>query len=258
VSGVAAGGPVTITATSEGKSGTASITVVVPQASSVVVAPRFAALDAGGSATITAKAFDASGKEIAGPGISWRSLSAGVATVSASGSVSGVTAGQASIVAQVNAATDTAWVAVLGPKSLLSTAFAGGAAKTGVKPGQTVTVPVLLDLSKASANGDLGSAQFELKYDPAVLVYQSATAGVTGSPAFNVSAPGTFKFSFAGTSPQGTAKLTLVTITFQVAPGASVGTQRALSLTYTAAPTGTEFQSYEIPISVGGRIQVVN
>jgi len=135
-------------------------------------------------------------------------------------------------------------------------AFTGGQAKTYVGRGQTITVPVVLDLSKVSAGGDLGAAQFELKYDPAVLVYQSAAAGVTGTADFNVPTPGTFRFSFAGTDPQGTARLTLVTITFQVAPGAAVGAQRALTLTYTAQPANTSFAKYALPIAVAGRVQV--
>jgi hypothetical protein len=139
---------------------------------------------------------------------------------------------------------------------VLSTAFARGEAKTYVRRGQTVVVPVMLDLSKASANGDLGAAQFRLEYDPAVLVYQSASPGVTGTADFNVPTPGTFRFSFAGTNPQGTSRLTLVTVIFTVHGSAPMDGPRALTLTYTAQPANTSFAKYAMPVAVSGRVVV--
>jgi uncharacterized protein YjdB len=249
-------GSATITAASEGKSATAAVTV--PPAARVQVAPGFAAVDLNATVAFAASAFTAAGTNILDPGTTWKSLGSGTASVSAGGVATGLAAGHTRIVAQADAATDTAVVAVLGPQSLLSTAFVAGQAKAEVKPGQTITVPVVLDLTKVSPTGDVGAAQFELQYDPAVLVFQAATAGVTGGTDFNVPAPGTFRFSFAGTSAQGSPRLTLVTLTFQVAPGAAAGTQRALSLGYTARPASTGFQRYEAPIAVGGRIRIVN
>jgi uncharacterized protein YjdB len=254
VTGLAEGLTV-ITATSEGK--TASAVVSVGEAARVELNPGFATLGVGASTTLGMAAFTASGHALTHPDVQWASLSGAVAGVNGSGTVTGASAGQVRIVATVDAATDTAVVAVLGPQSLLSTAFAGGQVKAYVRRGQTITVPVVLDLSKVSASGDLGAAQFQLAYDPAVLVYQSASPGVTGTADSNVPAPGTFRFSFAGTNPQGTARLTLVTITFQVAPGAAVGTQRALTLTYTAQPANTSFAKYALPIAISGRVQVV-
>jgi uncharacterized protein YjdB len=248
-------GSATITAASEGKSATAAVTV--PPAARVQVTPGFAAVDLNATVGFAASAFTAAGTNILVPGTTWRSLGTGTASVTASGVATGVAAGQARIVAQADAASDTAVVAVLGPQSLLSTAFVAGQAKAEVKAGQAITVPVVLDLSKVSPTGDLGAAQFELQYDPSVLVFQAATAGVTGGTDFNVPAPGTFRFSFAGTSAQGAPRLTLVTLTFQVAQGAAAGMQRALSLGYTTRPASTGFQRYEAPIAVGGRIRVV-
>lgn len=253
-----AGGSATITATSEGKSASAAVNVTVPEASRVVVSPAFATMDVGARTTLGVSASAADGSTIVNPSVSWSSQAVAVASVSSAGEVSGIAAGQARVVARVNSATDTTIVAVLGAGSVLSTAWVNGSVKADVRPGQTITVPVVLDLSKVSSTGDLGAAQFELRYDPAVLVYQSATSSLSGGGEFNVPTAGTFKFSSATTDPQGTARPTLATITFQVAPGAAAGVQRALSVVYTAQPTSTSFQKYELPIAVAGRIRVVN
>ena len=249
-------GPVTITASTDGKSASVEITVVVPEAARVAVEPLFVSLSVGGSQVLEAAAYDASDDAIAGVEVAWESLDAAVATVGMDGGVSGVSAGQARVVAQVDGAADTALVVVLDSGALLSTAFPGGELTAEVTQGQTVTVPVVLDLSQVGTTGDLGSAQLELEYDPEVLVYQSATAGVSGAAELNVPSPGTFKFSFAGTEPQGSATVTLATLTFQVAADALPGVLSALSLTYTEAPTSTDFESYALPVPVGGRIRV--
>lgn len=257
VSALDVGGPVTITASAEGRNGTAQITVVARTASRIAVTPRFATISTGATTALQASAFDAAGVAIPDPSVTWRSGATGTATVSTSGVASGVAPGEAAITATVDAAVDTTWVAVLSSGSLLSTAFVGGSVKPTLTPGQVVTVPVILDLSRVSAGGDLGSVQFDLLYDPAILTYQSAQGGVQGSVNHNVPTPGMFKFAFAATEVQGIASLTLVTVTFQVSPSAPVGTQRLLRLNYTAVPTNTAVQPYSIPIAVGGRFKVV-
>lgn len=250
-------GNAAIMALADGKTGSSGITVAIPVAARVVVTPAFATVDVGATTSYTASAFTASGAAISAPSVSWSALSPNPSVaVSASGVVMGSGAGQARIVARVNSASDTAVVAVLGPQSLLSTAFVGGAASAEVKAGQTITVPIVLDLSKVSSNGDLGAAQLELSYDPAVLWYRSAAVGAGGGD-FHVPVEGSFRFSFAATSPQGAARLTLVTVTFQVASNAAPGVRRALGLAYSAQPAGTGFQPYDRPVAVGGRIRVV-
>lgn len=253
-------GSATITAAVEGKKGTARITGVLPQGVRVAVSPAFATVDVGGSVTLQAVVLDPSGNAIPGAAVSWSSTASGVAAAQG-GTVTGAAAGRAGIVARVDGAADTAAVAVLGPKSLLSTAFAGGSARADVRPGQTVMVPITLDLSKVSANGDLGAAQFELAFDTTVLRYVSASPGVsTGSTDSNLASPGLLRFVLASTAPQGSARITLVTFTFQVQPGAPAGRVAELAPVFPASapPTSTGFQAYEVPITVGGRIRVVS
>lgn len=255
LSAVAAGGPVTITATLGGVAGSLQVTVAPRIAARVSLAPSFTAVAAGGSAQLRAAAFDAAEVEIPDPVTHWGGGGA-IAAVSQTGSVTGTAVGIAAVTARVDAAADSAWVAVVEPQGLLSTAFARERVKTAAAPGDTLTVAVVLDLSRAAADGDLGSAQFDLAYDPAVLSYVSAEGVAAGSSTFDVPTPGTFKFAFAATAPQTSATVTLVQVRFRVAAGAPVGAQRVLTLTYTAPPTSTTFASYPLPVGVGGRIRV--
>ena len=99
------GGSATISATSEGKTGTLPMTVQAPTAppppsvASITVQIANSALDVGGSTAATAVARDASGTPIGGVSFTWSSSNTSVATVSSSGAVSAVGAGSASITA---------------------------------------------------------------------------------------------------------------------------------------------------------------
>ncbi len=254
-----AAGPVTITAATEGVSGTFGLVVTaVPQAPAtrVAIVPGFATVDAGGTSTLRAAALAANGDTVRGATFTWSATPEAQATVSAAGVVTGVAAGQARVVARSGTLADTATVAVLGARTLLSTAFPGGSIRASVPAGQTFTVPVVLDLSKLGSNGDLGSAQFDLVFDPAVLQYVSAASTLQGAAETNMVSAGRVRFAFAGTSVQGSARPTLATLTFRVAAGAAAGTQTPLDLVYTVAPTSTGFAAYEIPVAVDGIVRV--
>jgi uncharacterized protein YjdB len=106
VTGVKAGAA-TITATSEGKSGTASITVPAPVAS-VSVSPSSATVQVGKTQQLTATLKDASGNTLTGRTITWSSSNTAVATVSSSGLVTGVKAGTATITATSEGKSGTA------------------------------------------------------------------------------------------------------------------------------------------------------
>ena len=93
VSGVAAGGPVTITATCEGHNGTAAITVIVPPVASVTVTPVTSTVLAGQTDTLTATTKDAGGNVLTGRTVTWTTGNAAIATVSTAGVVTGVAGG---------------------------------------------------------------------------------------------------------------------------------------------------------------------
>ena len=111
VTGVAAGGPVTITATSEGKSGTASITVTAPVAT-VTVSPAPASVQAGQTQQLTATLKDANGNILTGRTVTWSSNNTTVATVNGSGLVTAKTAGSATIMATSEGKSGTAGITV--------------------------------------------------------------------------------------------------------------------------------------------------
>ena len=96
VTAVSAGGPVTITATSEGKSGTAQVTVSTPApapVNSVALSGGAASIASGATTTFTVTLRDAANVALTGRAVVWSTSNASIATVSQSGVVTGVTAG---------------------------------------------------------------------------------------------------------------------------------------------------------------------
>jgi len=104
--------PVTITATSEGKTGSAVVTVVPAPVTSVEVTPSTASVVAGQQAQLNVTVRDANGATLTGPIPRWTSDSPDVALVSSAGLVVGQAPGTASIVASVDGKADTAVVTV--------------------------------------------------------------------------------------------------------------------------------------------------
>jgi hypothetical protein len=102
-SGVVTGvgsGSVTITATSEGKSGTTSVTVLaVPVASVTIQPPSPDTVFIGYTAQLTAITKDSDGGVLNGRAVTWHSNNTAIATVDATGLVSGVAAGSTTITA---------------------------------------------------------------------------------------------------------------------------------------------------------------
>ena len=117
VTGLSAGS-VTITATSEGQSGTATVSVTAVPVASVSVSPATASVQAGQAVQLTATPRDASGNALSGRTVTWASSNAAVATVSATGSVSGVAAGSATITATSEGHSGTSAVTVTAAAAL--------------------------------------------------------------------------------------------------------------------------------------------
>jgi uncharacterized protein YjdB/PKD repeat protein len=114
VTAVTGGGPVTITATSEGKSGTSAITVTTIPAASVAVTPTAATIEAGGDTVrLTAVARDADGHVLAGHVPTWTSSNPAAATVAASGLVSGVAPDTTTITATIDGQSGTSDITVV-------------------------------------------------------------------------------------------------------------------------------------------------
>src|SRR5438067_360427 len=114
VTGVTAGSA-TITATSEGQGGTATITVSTVVVASVTVRPATAAVAAGRTVQVVATPKDANGNPLSGRTVTWASSNSAVATVSGSGLVTGVTAGSATITATSEGKSGTSAITVTAP-----------------------------------------------------------------------------------------------------------------------------------------------
>ena len=92
VTGVSAAGPVTITAASEGQSGTAQVTVLSSVAS-VEVTPHEATILVGDSEQLATVTKDAGGNILTGRTVTWQSSNPSVASVDVSGLVTGISPG---------------------------------------------------------------------------------------------------------------------------------------------------------------------
>ena len=117
VTGVAAGSA-TITATSEGKSGTSAVTVTVPAppaVATVTVTPPSSSLQQGNSVQLTATTRDASGTVLTGRAIAWSTSAPSIATISGEGLVTAVGPGTATLTATSEGRSGTAVVTVTPP-----------------------------------------------------------------------------------------------------------------------------------------------
>ena len=108
-------GTATITATSEGKSASAAVTVTVPTAATVTVAPATTSVIVGNSTTLVATVRDAGANVMVNASVTWTSSNTAIATVSASGAVTGVAPGNVTITARSGTVTGTASVTVANP-----------------------------------------------------------------------------------------------------------------------------------------------
>lgn len=96
---------VTIRATSEGKTGTATVLVTKRSPASIVVTPSPDSVTVGQSSALQATVNDSTGVPIAGATVTWTSTNPGIASVSSTGVVTGVAPGQDTIVAASGAVT---------------------------------------------------------------------------------------------------------------------------------------------------------
>lgn len=163
VTGVAPGGPVTITATCEGISGTATVTVSLVPVATVTVSPGTGTVPKGTTLQLTATLKDAQGQSLTGRSISWSSSANGTATVSATGLVTGVAmGGPVTITATSEGISGTAMITVdrplFGPgwhqRRPLNIVAGSEAVPSGYSVGVTFDHAALVAAGKSLANGD--------------------------------------------------------------------------------------------------------
>ncbi|HSQ29801.1 MAG TPA: Ig-like domain-containing protein [Gemmatimonadaceae bacterium] len=105
-------GTATVSATCEGVTGTAPVTVSIITVASVTVTPSPASVSTGGTVTLTATVKDASGNVLTGQIVAWSTSNPGIATVSSTGVVTGVAAGTVTITASSGGKSGTSTVTV--------------------------------------------------------------------------------------------------------------------------------------------------
>src|SRR2546426_752230 len=116
VTGVSAG-PATVTAASEGKTGSSAITVNAVVAS-VTVTPASASVAVGGTVQLAATPKDASGNTLSGRVVTWASSAVAVASVNGSGLVTGLGAGSATISATSEGKSGSSAITVPAPTAV--------------------------------------------------------------------------------------------------------------------------------------------
>jgi uncharacterized protein YjdB len=153
-SGVVTGvvpGNATITAASEGKSGTSTVNVSLLPVATVTVTPSPASVEVGGTTQLTATTKDALGATLTGRTITWASESTGIATVSPTGLVKGVATGTATITATSEGKSGSSNVTVTIP-AVATVTLAPPTAT--IPPGGTTTfTPTLKDANGNTLTG---------------------------------------------------------------------------------------------------------
>lgn len=139
-------GAATITATSEGKTGSTGVTVNPVPVSSVLVSPASDTIVVGDSAQLTATPRDASANALTGRAVTWQSSAPGVATVSSTGMVHAVAEGSATITATSETVSGTATVTVA-PAPVATVAVSPDTATITVGGSVTLTATLLDALS---------------------------------------------------------------------------------------------------------------
>jgi len=109
-------GTTTVSATVEGKTGQAQVSVSRVPVASVRLTPRTMAIEPGATRQLTAVALDADGNVLEGRAIAWTTDAPSVATVSATGLVQAVAPGYADIMAMVEGKWVTSAITVTTPE----------------------------------------------------------------------------------------------------------------------------------------------
>jgi hypothetical protein len=187
-----AGGSARIVAQIRSDADTLVVTVLPvagPVPARVIVMPGYAALRTttpNRTIQLSDTVKDGSGNVISAP-VTWTSRSPSVAGVSSGGLVTGLTSGSAVIVAQAGTVLDSIIVTVgnasSAPGDLLLAALTNGRSFGARQVGQVVTVDVRVD---QLATGDsVGSYNARYVWNPAVLRFDSTSAGTYAAPTVN-------------------------------------------------------------------------
>src|SRR5437879_7811056 len=231
--GAVSAGSATITATSEGKTGSTAISVIIVPVASVTVSPASASIGIGGTRQLSAVTKDAAGNTLTGRAVTWASSNLAVATVGGTGLVTGVTVGSVTITATSEGKSGTATISIIivPVASVTVSPAAASIAISGTRQLSAVT--------KDSAGNTLTGRVVTWGGSNTAVATVDATGLVTGVIA------GSATMTATSEGKSGTASITVTSGT-----GAPDPTLPALLNTQYSAPTGAT-----ITVPAGGDFQ---
>jgi len=226
VTGVAAG-TTTITATSEGQSGNATVTVTQAPVSTVTVTPPGVSVTAGKTSQLTATLKDANGNTLTGRTITWSSSANNIATVSSSGLVTGVAVGTATITATSEGKSGTANAVILAPILAVGSVTVSPPTQTIIATATTTLSATVKDINGTTVT------------DRTVAWSSSNTniANVSSSGVVTGVAPGTATITATAEGKSGTSTITVLPVPVgsvtlsPSAPNVIIGTTQTLTAT---------------------------
>ena len=219
-----------ITAASEGRSGTATVTVVVPPVASVTVSLASSTIAAGSTTQATVTTRDASGQVLTGRAVSWSSDNTQVATVSSAGVVTGVNAGSANITATSEGRSGTATVTVfVPPVASVTVSLASSTIGVGSSTQATATT--------RDANGQvLTGRAVSWSSDNSLVATVSGTGVVTGVSAGSANITATSE-GHSGSAAVTVATVAVASVSVSVASSA-IGVGKTTQATATTRDAG--------------------
>ena len=243
---------ITVTATAAANTGfaattrTATITVTVSAAAvaSVLVAPGNASVLTGSTQPLVATVRDSAGQVLTGRTVSWATLNAAAASVSATGIVTGVAVGTATITATVEGVVGSGTITVLqAPAAVTSVSASPSAVTLGIAQTRAISPTVTQPTGATGATVTYGTT------DPAVATVSAAgviSAVATGTATITVTATAPASTGFSAATTSTTVSVTVVPMaitTLTVSPTTATltaGQTQALTPTVTqpiGAPT---------------------
>ncbi len=218
VTGVAPG-PVTIRATVDGVTGSATGSVTPPAVASVSVAPSSFTVRALETQQLTATVRDSGDSTLTGRVVTWQSSNTAVATVSSSGLVTGVAAGSATITATAEGVSGTAAATVTVPSTPTITSVTVAPNAFTVTAGQTRQ----LTATAKDASGNTVSTTFQWSSgNPPVATVSGSglvTAVLAGTATISATAGGVTGTSAATVNAVPVASVTVSPNTFSKTVG---------------------------------------
>jgi hypothetical protein len=210
----------------------------------VRITPGYANVGVAGTTQLTGAVVDAIGNPLTVFGVTWTSRNPGVATVDATGLVTGVVADTVTIVAEAVglAFSDSVRVTVAMAGNVVVSTTSGGRAFRMASVGAEVIVEVTADLrftQGETAPELLGSYNAVLTWNPAVLTFTDVQAGDFPAPEVNPANAATGELRFAQANAAGAAgAVVLARIRFQAAAAGSAApavaiTEMSAAVTFT-------------------------